>query len=277
MKFFKENNDKGKEIPTFPTGYGGVEAIKNSFESIHPGVCPLDFPSLLIHLFIIEPILLRFPSVSWIGAYIGNDSVGDEYASEVLPVKAGIKVAEKAVHGDIGVKQLAGNLIYPLVCLVEVGMIPGLGFGHGEGNALIVGKKEGIGRASFLPALIFSLFSSPIYRRMGTVNMGEGQIKPVFITAQNPGIYLLPFLFFTPFAVMVEDSLPARTLTAEKMPDREQAPLASALKFVEYCIYNLHKVKFGGISSFCYPKIGHYSVFIVSLSSTAYSGIGTVY
>lgn len=137
MKFFKGNNDKGKEIPTFPTGDGGVEAIKDSFESIHPGVCPLDFPSLLIHLFIIEPILLGFPSFSWIGTNIGNDSVGDECASEVLPVKACIKVAEKAVHGDIGIKQLAGNLIDPLVYLVEVGMIPGLEFGHGEGNALI--------------------------------------------------------------------------------------------------------------------------------------------
>ena len=35
VKFFKENNDKGKEILAFPTGDGGVETIKNSFETIH--------------------------------------------------------------------------------------------------------------------------------------------------------------------------------------------------------------------------------------------------
>ena len=86
---------------------------------------------------------------------------------------------------------------------------------------------------------------------MGTVDMGDGQVKPVFISTQNPGIYLLPFLFFTPFAVMVEDSLPARTLAGEKMPDREQAPLAATLELIEYGVYHLNKIKFGGIASFC--------------------------
>ena len=258
MKFFKENKDKCEKIPVFPPGDGGIEAVEYSFETIHPGVCPFDFPSFLIHLLIVQPIILRFPSVSWIGTYIGNDSVGYECASEVLPVKACVKVTEKTIHGYIGIKHLAYDFISPLVYLIEVGVIPGLRFGHGEWNALIVREKERVGRASFLSALIFSLFSAAIYWRMGTVNMGDGQIKLTFIPAQNLGIYLLPFLFFTPFAVMLEDSLPARSLTAEKMPDREQTPLVAALELIEDGVNNLHKIKFGGISSFGIRKIGHY-------------------
>lgn len=277
MKFFKEYNDKGKEVPAFPAGSGGVEAVEYCFETVHSGVCPLDFPSLLIHLLVIQPILLRFSSISWIGTYIGNDAVGYERASEFLPVKTCVKVAEKTVCGNACIKKLADNLIDPPVYLIDVGVIPCLRFRHGEWNALVVRKKERIGGTSFLPSLIFSLFSASIYRRMGTVYVGEGQVKPVFIPAQNPGIDLLPFLFFTPFAVMAEDCLPARTLTAEKMPVREHAPLAAALELVEYGVYDLYKIKFGGISSLSIERQGIISVFIVSLSSTAYSGIGTVY
>lgn len=34
MKIFKENHDKCKKVPTFPTGDGDVEAVKDSFETI---------------------------------------------------------------------------------------------------------------------------------------------------------------------------------------------------------------------------------------------------
>ena len=52
MNFFKKYNDKGKEIPTFPAGYGRVEPDKHIPESIDPFICPLYLPSFLIHLLI---------------------------------------------------------------------------------------------------------------------------------------------------------------------------------------------------------------------------------
>ena len=60
---------------------------------------------------------------------------------------------------------------------------------------------------------------------------------------------------------MVEDCLPTRTFAAEKMPNREQAPLAAALELVEYGVHDLNKIKSGGISSFCNRKIRHYFSF----------------
>lgn len=251
MKFFKENNDKGKEVPTFPTGDGDVETAKYGFETIHPCVCTLDFPSLLIHFLIIQPILFGITAIPRIRTYIRSDAVGNQGSSEFFPVKTCVKITEKSVYGDRCFGELADNLIDPFFYLVEIGVISCLRLRHCKGNALIVRKKEGIGRTSFLPALISSLFSASIYRRMGTVDMGKGQVKPVFIPAQNPGIDLLPFLFSTPFAVMVEDRLPARFLTAEKMSCREKTPLASALELVEYRVYNLLKIEFGGKTSFC--------------------------
>lgn len=247
MKFFKENDYKGKEVPAFPTGDGGVKAVEYGFETVHPCVCPLDFPSLLIHLLIKQPILLRFSSISWIGTYIGNYAVRYERASEFRRVKASVKVAEEAIYGNIRINKLADNLLNSFVYPVDIGVIPCLGFGHGERNSLIVREKERIGCTSFLSALIFSLLSASIYGRMRAVDMGEGQVKLVFVPVQNLGIDFLPFLFLTPFAVMVEDCLPARTLPAEKMTDREHTPLAAALELVEYGVYDLNKVKFGGI------------------------------
>lgn len=56
MKFFKEDNDKSKEVPALPTGYGGIESCENSVETIHPSICAFNFPSLLIHFLFIQPI-----------------------------------------------------------------------------------------------------------------------------------------------------------------------------------------------------------------------------
>lgn len=47
VKFFKDNINKGKEIPTFPAGYCGVEPSENSFETIQPDVYPFYFQTLL--------------------------------------------------------------------------------------------------------------------------------------------------------------------------------------------------------------------------------------
>ena len=44
------------------------------------------------------------------------------------------------------------------------------------------------------------------------------------------------------------------TLAGEKMPDREQAPLAATLELIEYGVYHLNKIKFGGIASFAIER-----------------------
>ena len=118
MKFFKENNDKGKEVPTFPTGDGGVEAVKNCFETIHPCVCPLDFPSLLIHFLIIEPILFGITAIPRIRTYIRSDAVGNQGTSEFFPVKTCVKVTEKSVYGDRCFGELADDLFNPFLYFV---------------------------------------------------------------------------------------------------------------------------------------------------------------
>lgn len=96
---------------------------------------------------------------------------------------------------------------------------------------------------------------------MGTADMGYGQIELAFIPAKDSGINFLPFLFFTLFTVMMEDCVPAWSLSAEKMPDREQTPLAAALELIEYGVYHLNKIKFVGVASFCNRKIRHYFSF----------------
>ena len=99
---------------------------------------------------------------------------GTMRASELLPVKACVKVAEKTVHRDSCIEQLPDNILDVFLYPMEVSVIPGLWLGHGKRYALIVREEEGVGRASFLPPLIFSLFSASIDRCVGTVNMGYG-------------------------------------------------------------------------------------------------------
>lgn len=50
-------------------------------------------------------------------------------------------------------------------------------------------------------------------------------------------------------------------LSAKKMPDRKQTPLADAPELIEYGVYYLNKIKFGGIAYFCNRKIRHYFCF----------------
>ena len=63
---------------------------------------------------------------------------------------------------------------------------------------------------------------------------------------EDSRIYPLAFRLQRPFVVMMEDCIPAWSLTAEKMTYRKNMPLAAALEIVEYGIYNLHKIEFGG-------------------------------
>ena len=126
MKFFKENNDKGKEIPTLPTEYSGVEACENGFETIQAGVYPFYFLSLLIHQLVIEPFPGAFPSVSGIWIHIGNNAVAIKGTAELLSIKSGIKVTEEAVHGNVYIGGLLYELSDSLLYLIEISMVPAL-------------------------------------------------------------------------------------------------------------------------------------------------------
>lgn len=242
------------------------ESCKNGFETIHPSICAFNFPSLLIHFLIIQPILSCLSTVSGVGTYIRNNTVRDKGTSEFFPIKTGIKVTEESVDRYFRIRKLADDFIYPVSNLMEVGMISGLRFRHSKRNALIIRKEKSIGCASFLSSLIFSLFTSAIDRCMGSVNVGYGKVKTTFIPVENAGVYLLPFLLYRPFAIMVEDCIPCRSLSTEKMACWKKPPLASTLELVEYRVDNHHKVKFGGKTSFCYRKIGHnfrfYCIFV---------------
>ena len=198
MKFFKENNDKCKKFPILPTGYSGIEAYEKGFEIIQPGVCPFYFPSLLIHQLVIEALLGTFPSVSGSWTHIGDNSVVDKGTAELLSVKSGIKVTEKPVHGNVCIGELFDELSDSLLYLIEISMLAGLWLEHREGDSMIIRNKEGIGGTTFLPALIFNLFSSVVDRGMGTVNMGDRGIRNLPVFPQDIGINLLPFFLNGP-------------------------------------------------------------------------------
>lgn len=63
--------DYSKEVPTLPTQYGGVEANKYRFETIHPGVGELNNPAVLIHSLIKQICLTGISPVSSVWTDIG--------------------------------------------------------------------------------------------------------------------------------------------------------------------------------------------------------------
>ena len=250
MNFFKKNNDKGKEVPTLPAGYGGIEAHQNVLESIDPCVCPLDLPSLLIHHLVEEPFLRWLSTVPSVGTHVGDDPVGVKRGPEVMPVKSRVKVAEKSINRNVGFLKLSGDLVHPLLYLIEVRMVSCLRPGHGQREALIVRKEKRIGGLSFLTSLVFNAFTAPQRRSVGTVDMGKRQIDGILVPAQDIGICRPPLILPTPFPVVLEHGVPGRRLPAEKVTQREKAPLASALELVEDGVYDLQKVEFRGEPSF---------------------------
>ena len=95
-------------------------------------------------------------------------------------------------------------------------------------------------------------------KEVPSINMRDVEVRNTFVLPQYVGICLSPFFPDTPFTVMMEDSVPARRFTTEKMPWREETPPASTLELIKNGIDNLRKIKSGGKSSFCYRKIGHF-------------------
>lgn len=100
---------------------------------------------------------------------------------------------------------------------------------------------------------------------MGSVDMGHGHIKPVFIFPDKGGEHRLPFSKSAPFPEMMVDRIPAQHHIPEEMFHRKLMPLAPALELMENRIHNLDKAALGDVSSFCYAEIGHYFIFLLYL------------
>ena len=245
---------------------GSIEVHKHVPESIDPCVGPLDLPSLLIHHLVEEPFLRWMFPVPSVGTYVGDDSVRLRGNLEVMSVKSCVKVTEKSVNGYAGIHKLLCDLVHPILYLIEVRMVSCLRTGHGLRETLIVREVKRIGCLSFLPTLVFNTFTSSQCRSVGTVDMGKRQINGILILDQDIGVCLLPLILPTPFPVVLEHGVPGRSLPAEKVTQREKAPLASALELVEDGVYDLQKVEFRGEPSFCNRKIGHnpnfYCIFV---------------
>ena len=107
--------------------------------------------------------------------------------------------------------------------------------------------------------------------------MRKGQINHFFILLHILTESCFPVSFRTPFPVMFENGDERWWIPGKKMSHREQTPLAATLKFIKNGVDYFDEVKLADISTFLYTKIGHHSIFIVSLSSTVYSGIGSIY
>lgn len=107
--------------------------------------------------------------------------------------------------------------------------------------------------------------------------MRKGQINHFFILLHILTEGCFPVSFRTLFPVIFENGDERWRIPGRNMSHREQTPLAATLKFIKKGVDHFYEIKLADISTFCYTKIGHYSIFIVSFSSTAYSGIGSIY
>ena len=86
MNFFKEDNNKGQIVPSFPTGNCGVEPSQDSLEAVHPGICPFDSPTFLVHLLVKKIFLRGVTAVSPVGTHIGYDLMAVKGLTEFLAV-----------------------------------------------------------------------------------------------------------------------------------------------------------------------------------------------
>ena len=187
MKFFKKNNDESKVVPTFPTGYGCVKSCEDSFETIHPSICPLHYPTLFIHLFIEEIILGKLTSVPFVGTHVANNAMLAQRFSQILAIKPGIKITEKAINGDTCIYEIICHLFYTILYFIEISMVSALRLRHSEWQTLSVTEKEGVCCGSLLTALVFNLLTSAVCRRVRTVYMRKREISLILLPLEKDG------------------------------------------------------------------------------------------
>ena len=237
MNFFKENNDKCQIVPSLPTGDSGIEPGQDGFKSVHPGVCPFHRPPFLIHLLVKKTVFRGIATVPSVRADVGYDAMAVKGHAEIIRVKHCVKVGEK------------------------IRMVSGLRLGHGKRKSVAVTQEEGVCGLPFLTALIRSLFPSSVDRGMRAVDMREREVHLILVPAEKLRERRPPFPGLAPFPVVMEDGVPARRLSSEKVSDRKHPLLAAALKLVQDRVHDLRQVEFCGESSFCHRKIGHNPIF----------------
>nr|WP_303299184.1 hypothetical protein [Muribaculum intestinale] len=87
-----------QEIPPFPAGNRFIETIEHGSERVHPGICPLNAISERQEFSVQQIFLIVFCMI--VEIYISNDSGTVTFSSEIVTVKSGIGIEEKAVNGN---------------------------------------------------------------------------------------------------------------------------------------------------------------------------------
>lgn len=245
---FKKYHMECQEIPPFPAGNRFVETIEHGSERVHPGICPLNAISERQEFSVQKIFLIVFGMI--VEIYISNDSGTVTFSSEIVTVKSGIGIEEKAVNGNSCVIHHAKNLVKRRSNLMNIMVLAGFWLRHSHRNALAVSNKYDIGGLSHFMRCSTYFLSSASCHGMAAVKVGTGEVYHVAIASKQRFPTFLPRTVLAPLPKLPKDCFIMEDYFGEYRHSGNHVPLAACLELVQYALDDLAKVSLACVASF---------------------------
>ena len=216
--------------PVLQTGF---VAHEQGLEAVEPGVEALKGPAAAVQLRVEWRVVVGLP----IGrAPVAGDVDFDAAPGAILAQSADIKrlvgVEKQSFQPQFGGFEQVAQLGKDPLQLERVVPVAGLGRGHGQRQALVVGQEQGVGRTARFAALVADGGPAVFGQRVAAVELDARQVEGPPVQAQAAEPHVFPGPLLAPGIEVVVHPLPAQRRAREQGAHGQPAPMAAGFELV---------------------------------------------
>ena len=126
-----------------------------------------------------------------------------------------IGIEKKAFQAQLGGFEQVAQLGKDAFQFKSVVLVAGLGRGHGQCQALVVGQEQGIGRAARFTPLVANRGPAVLGQRVAAVELDAGQVEDASVQVQSADPKFFTGNLLALGVKMVVHALPAQRLACE--------------------------------------------------------------
>ena len=237
-----------QQIPPFPTGDRFVETVEYRTEGVHPCISSLDAVSER-QKFCVQKIFLIVLGMT-VEINIRNYTGAFTRPSEIMAVKSGIGIEEKAVNGNARFFHHSKNMVERFCNLMYVMVFAGLWLRHGNRNSLTVSEEYGVGSLCRLMRRAANFLSSAPCHRMTAIKVGAGEVYFVAVAPKQGFPTFLPRTVLAPLPKLPEDCFIMEDYIGENSLGGNHMPLTACLELIHDALDDFAKVSLACVASF---------------------------
>ena len=214
-----------------PVLQAGFVAHEQRLEAVKPGVEALN-DQAAVEVGVERRVVGLSVGRASVARNVGLNAAPYAVLSQAVDVKGFVGIQKQAFQAQFSCFEQIAQLGKDPLHLEHVVLVTGLGRGHGQRQALVVGQKERIGRAACFAALIADGYPAVLGQRVAAIELDAGQVEGAPMQAQAGELQIFPSPLLAPGIKVVVHALPTQRLAREQGFYGQPAPLAASFELV---------------------------------------------